>query len=307
MNKLDCIRSFILVSRYTNFSRAAEVRGITRSTISKQIQYLESDLRTSLFERTTQSVRLTQAGETYLDTCKKLLTDLDDTERFISETGKIIAGDIRVLSPRALGASLVYSAAREFCERYPKVTINLVIQNHAKMIATRDFDLAFLVGELEAPVGLTRRHLFRSQWICCASPIYLEKRGKPAKPSDLGLHNCLLHSTVSPKAIWEFQREGQTLSQSVAGSMRSNSTTILRDAALEGAGITLLPDYIALDDIERGKLVQLFDFYTILELPVFMLFESVKHQPGRLRSFIDFFVKYVTDRRTSRDRGGTEP
>lgn len=177
------------------------------------------------------------------------------------------------------------------------MTINVVIQNHARMIATRDFDLAFLVGELEAPVGLTRRHRFRTQWICCASPEYLEKNGAPSKPTDLAAHNCLLHSTVSPKSVWEFNCEGQSVSLTVRGSIRSNSTTILRDAALDGAGITLLPDYIALDDIESGRLTPLFETYSILELPVFMLFESVKHQPRRLRTFIEFVVEFVGDRR----------
>ncbi len=291
MDRLDSLRSLIHVARTSSFSKTARALGVSRSQVSKQIKNLEDRLQVRLLERTTQRVRLTDAGQSYVEACSRVVEELDDADRALANVSGAPRGDLRILAPRSFGGTYLSKAIHEFGAKYPDIRIALVLQDFSQTIAIGDFDVALRVGDI-IPSSLIKRTLFESHWVVCAAPTYLAKHGAPKHPADLERHNCLVHLIVSANHVWDFTKATRRVSVHVNGSPRANSSSVLRDAALRGQGLALLPTYLVGDDIQSGALRMLFSDYKTLSLPVHVLFASKKYPPLKVRCFVDFLVSY---------------
>jgi DNA-binding transcriptional LysR family regulator len=139
------------------------------------------------------------------------------------------------------------------------------------------------------------------EWALCASPDYLSRRGKPAHPSDLAEHDCLVHINVTPNdRIWRFEGPSGNVSAKVAGLFFSNSALALRKAALAGLGITLVPRYTVVDELASGALVNVLPRYKPPSRPLVAVFPRVPVVPTKVQVFVDFLIKWFAERDVSR-------
>lgn len=241
-----------------SFTAAAQRLGLSKAAMSQRIAELERAAGVPLVRRTTRSVRLTEAGQQLVDSTR---TAFDDIERSFSGVKDLAAaprGVLRVTAPVALGRQQVVPLIPAFLKLYPEVRVELELSDRLVSLAQEGFDLAIrhVAVVPDTHVAWT---LCETRSLLVASRAYLRRRGVPRTPGDLTDHDCLHYLRGGETPTWSFEpakgRGGRT-AVAVRGPFAANNSEALRDAALAGAGIALVPDFSAHRDVAAGKLVE---------------------------------------------------
>lgn len=236
-----------------SFSAAGRALGCTPSAVSRQMARLEQALGSRLLERTTRSLRLTEAGQLAFQHSQAML---ESAQAVLDSSGAHQAepsGRVRLAMPKAFGRRVIHPLMPAFLARYPKVDVQLLLDDHARDPISDEVDLVVLATD-RPPPGLVARPLMPvAQWLC-ASPEYLARCGEPAQPQALQDHDCLFLGETPDDCVWEFARDGQRQRVRVSGRYIVNHSDIRRDAVLRGLGIASLPQFVAADDVRAGRL-----------------------------------------------------
>lgn len=286
MRRWDGIEAFVAVVQKGSFTAAAESLGVSASHVSRRVAELESQLGTPLIYRTTRSIRLSDAGEDYYEECNRLLQGFLSAEEKISQHSEEPSGLLKITCGATFGERFIAPLLPEFLKRYPKLKVDLHLDNSRVDLIRDGYDLAIRLGTLEDSSLLARRLCDRTEYIC-ASPEYLELYGSPHTLNELTRHNCLQGSTPS----WLFLDKGQRRELRVEGNWRSNSGPALLEAVKAGVGIAQLPDYYVSQLLETGELVSLLDNYRYPLSGVWLVYPKVRQQLPRLRLLCDFLIE----------------
>ncbi|HEV7715785.1 MAG TPA: LysR family transcriptional regulator, partial [Steroidobacteraceae bacterium] len=260
MNTLLNIKAFLLVARSGSFSGAARELGVAPSVVTKRITRLEDEMGAQLFLRSTRALSLTSAGERLLPQYQKLVAELDEIIGATAAAERGIEGHLRVKGPTTLTSLYLGPIFCDFHAANPGLTLDIVLLDRSVNPLEEGFDL--VVGALPAsypnvvdvplcPYGIT----------LCASPAYLEAKGTPETPTDLIEHDCV--TSVLMGNTWAFEHAPSTVSVEVRSKLHANDTRVLREAALRGIGIAVLPQFLVADDVRKGTLVALMPDYPI--------------------------------------------
>ena len=291
MNIADRILLFHKVVEAGSFSKAATKVGLTNSVVSKHIGQLEKYLGVQLLFRTTRRLQLTEAGRVLFQHASDVEQTIENAVRAVTEVSSEPAGTLSLTVPTISGEYLITDIVTEFCKLYPKVNIELRLEDHMVDLVAEGVDLAIRTASL-ADSTLIAKLLLQSKWVVSASPEYLANYGTPRKPQDLLEHDCLTYTYMETGSnVWLFRENGNEYGLKVSGRITSNNQKALRNAAVTGHGIAYTPKLLVYEDLEAGRLVEVLGGYSCKELPVFIVYPYSKYLPEKTRVFIDFIAQ----------------
>lgn len=285
--RLELISSFVSVADHLSFSVAARELNITASTLSRQIRDLESSMGIELLARTTRRVALTEAGRQFYGHCRSGLSEISRAEHAVSKLGDIPQGLLRISSPVTFGQAYISPILASYLEKYPKVDIELNLNDGFVDLFADKFDIAFRVGEFTNMQKGTEA-IAPIERILVASPEYLNNYGMPETPADLVYHLCLIHNIVSPNNTWSFYKGEQKEVIKVDGKVHANNFIPLRDASLGGKGIALLATITVAEELKSRRLIQVLRNWQVEPAKVFATYPPFDHLPPKVSTFVDF-------------------
>jgi DNA-binding transcriptional LysR family regulator len=255
---LDAIRTFIDVVSTGSFSGVAKHQDVAVSSITRKIDALEEELGVKLLVRRSRSITLSDAGEQFLPRARSIVAEFDDTRQALVNSQADPRGLLTISAPTAFGRRHIVPAVSSFLAKYPQIEIELDASDHQVDLLTQRLDLAIRIGVLPDS-DLIATRLAPMQRVVCASPDYLARHGHPANPAELVDHNCLNYaSTALPAGWWRFSGVNHNAALPVHGTLRSDDTETLLEAAAAGIGIVHLATWLVYDMLKAGKLIQLF-------------------------------------------------
>lgn len=285
---LTDLAALVAVAEHRSFRKAADVLGVSRSSLSHAIAALERNLGVRLLHRTTRSVAPTEAGERLLRRLTPVLQDLDQAIDAVADDGGHPSGTLRINGGEEAMRQLLRLVVPVFLERYPHVSLDLMTDGRLVDIVEQGFDAGLRLAEavpqdmIAVPLGKDFRFL------AVASPNYLAGAGQLLMPDDLRHHQCIRQRLPSGKLYrWEFERHGQEIAIDVAGAMTLNHTTLMIEAAADGLGIAYVPEMAARPWLETGRLIALLEDWSPAVGGLRLYYSSHRHVPATLRAFID--------------------
>lgn len=269
-----------------SFSAAARRWGLSKAVVSKYVAGLEEHLGVALLRRSTRSLSLTEAGRTYHRRCRDLLDELDLLEAELRDDTHALRGTLRVTAPPGLAAVHLDALTTSFVDKHPEVVIDLDLTYRMVDLVEAGIDVAIrLTSMLDS--SLIARHLAAAPVVAVASPEYLDDHGMPESPAALRGHQCLVDTNFRQQQRWRFGVDGRTTTVTVGGSFRANSPIAVRDLALAGRGIALIPRLLISEELSDGRLREVLPGTVDLDWSVFAVYPSRQHLAARVRVYID--------------------
>lgn len=295
-NRIGEMDVFVQVAELQSFSAAGRRLRLSPSAVSKLVTRLEDRLGTRLLVRTTRALQLTPEGEIYLERSRRILSDIEETERAVSAGGTTVArGRLRVSTSVAFGVRYIVPLIPDFLKLYPEVDLDLALNDGIIDIVGERADIAIRSGALRAS-SLKARKLLESRRVIVASPDYLKREGMPESPEDLDRHNCLTFSFRSISEEWPFRNpeNGDRFSRPVFGNLETNNGPTARSLCLVGLGLARVGQFHVQPDIEAGTLVPVLEAYNPEDIElIHAVYPGHEHLAARIRAFIDFLVKNI--------------
>jgi DNA-binding transcriptional LysR family regulator len=271
MDTLANLKAFLATADSGSFSAAARQSGVVPSVVAKRIDQLEWRIQAALFTRSTRKLTLTDVGERYLPTVRKLVAQMDDVLAGMAQASGDLEGHIRIKIPTTLGTLYLSPLLNQFLLEQPRISMDVVLADRSVNPVEEGFDLA--IGALPESYGQVRDHaLGPIRRRLCAAPAYLARRGTPQQAADLIDHDCLVFTTSGSR--WEFQSPQGQVGVDVRPKLKTNDGVALCNATVAGLGIAVLADYLASRPITSGALVEL---CPALRLPPIWLKALVPH------------------------------
>ena len=248
-----------VLAQQGSYTAAAARLGVSKAAVSQRIAELERAARVPLVQRTTRSVRLTEAGQRLVDETRVSFEQIAQTFEQVRDLAEQPSGLLRVTAPVAFARQQLMPLLTEFLRLHPQVRIELDMADRLRSLATEGFDLAIRHTE-RAPDTHVAWTLCDTASVLVATKAYLRRAGVPQAPADLQQHNCLHYPRSQDMPVWTFTpmkaaKGRETTNVPVRGSLAANNSEALREAALTGAGIALLPDFSAQEALRKGQLV----------------------------------------------------
>ncbi|WP_421927721.1 LysR family transcriptional regulator [Neoaquamicrobium sediminum] len=294
INRSGEMEVFARVVETGSFSAAARQLRMTPSAVSKLIARLEARLGARLLSRSTRKLQLTPEGAGFYESATRILAEMLSAEREAA-TGSAPRGRLRVNSYVPFGQLKLIPLLPRFLERYPEVSVDVVLTDNVIDLMEERADVAIRAGPL-GESSLIARKLGQSPMVVVAAPSYLEKRGVPQTPDDLARHNLLAFCFVRHISGWPFVgARGETTVVNLSGNALVSDGEAMRHMALAGAGIARLSRWHVGSDIEAGRLVALLEPFNPgdNEVTHAVYVGQGKHLPARVRAFLDFLVERV--------------
>ena len=284
---------FVRVAQEGSFSAAARRLDLTPSAVSKQIGRLEERLGARLFNRTTRQISLTDVGQAFFARADRILGDLAEAERAVTDMAGNPRGLLRVSVPVAFGRMHLAPRLPTFLAANDEVQIDLTLNDRFADLVEEGFDLALRIGEL-ADSSLIARKLAPNRRIAVAAESYLEAHGRPQRPPDLVDHNCLPYTYRAQRHDWEFHGPQGREQVRVSGNLEANDAGALREALLAGLGVALLPLWLVGEDIRDGRLEVVLPDYPAPDSAIYAVYAPGRFLSPKVRRFVDFLVEEVT-------------
>ena len=287
---MDELEVFVTVVEEEGFSAAAKRLDSTPAAVSRRIKALEQRLGVRLLQRTTRKVQLTEAGELYFREVSRLLSNLRNIEQKLEEVTGQATGELRIAAPMSFGQRRLAPVVVRFALTYPKLRVSLILEDRETDIIGEGVDLAIRIA-YPSDSSFVARPIASVPRYFCASPDYLERRGTPQSPKDLLQHDCLHYNVISEREEWTFGGTSGDETIMIKGIFCSNNGDVLAEAAMQGLGITLLPDFIIEEALADGRLVRILEGRERSPLTLSVLYPSRQHVPAKTRLFIDHLVE----------------
>jgi DNA-binding transcriptional LysR family regulator len=284
--------TFLNVCDAEGFAPAARRLGLSPSAATRQVAKLEKALGVRLFERTTRSIRLTEAGIRYLERVRRILAEVDEASEVVRDERDTPKGRLSVAAPLMFGRLHVAPLLRAFMDRYPDVEASLVLSDRNAQLLEEGFDLAIRLGPIEQPSMIARK-LGETRRVMVASPAYLDVFGRPRHPRDLGAHKTLLYEPAATERVLNFAEPSdgrRFFAQPIRPRFASNSADTVIAHVLEGGGLCRVPYYQVFDLVGSGKLEIVLAPFELPPMPISAIHLSARYVPSKVRLFIDTAV-----------------
>lgn len=293
-NRTGEIEAFMRSVEGGSFAAAAKLLRQTPSAVSRSVARLENRLGVRLLTRTTRSLAVTPEGEQFRLHAQKILLDLDELERSFTADKSEPRGKLRVSASMPFGLHRLLPALPEFLQRYPKIAVDLSLDDGLVDLVSDRTDVAIRHGPLRDS-SLRARKLGSSRWMVVAAPSYLQRHGVPQTPADLESHNCLNFNFRRSVEGWTFRVGNRSKQHHVSGNFFGNSGEALRLMSVGGAGIARLADFLVGDDVRAGRLVPVLQDYIKADSEdIHALYVGHARLATRVRVFMDFLVERVS-------------
>ena len=257
MDRLTALRLFLRTLDRSGIGAAGRSLGLSATAASRALRELEDDHALRLFDRTTRHVAPTEAGRRLAARVAPLLEGLDAAMVEAREMHEEATGTLRIVARRSYALRHVVPHLAAFRVAHPRVEIDLALTEQTGLVPAHGVDLVIRLG-LPSGKSFTGHPLASGRRILCASPGYLTRHGAPATPDAILQHPCLTYREAEETPVWIFATtSGGRQEITVSGPFRSNSGEALRQAALDGMGLVLLPEWMVGEDVASGRLTAL--------------------------------------------------
>lgn len=288
MDKFESMRAFTQVVVSRGFAAAAREMGLSRSAVNKLVIGLESELGVQLLHRSTRVVSPTETGLAFYERCLEILASLEEAERSVMQLHGEPRGRLRVNAPMSFGTMHLAPALADFLVQYPDLQVQLTLNDRFIDPIEEGFDVTVRIAEPQQTASLIVHSLAPAQRVLCAAPIYLETYGTPSHPNELHHHSCLHYGQLAVEDQWILIGADGEYTVSVNGVLCSNNGEVLKDAAVRGLGITLLPRFIVGQELQQGRLQIVLPHYHSPELSIYVIYSVNRHLSTKVRLLVDF-------------------
>lgn len=290
MDRITAARVFVDLAYSGSFTRTADRLDMSRPMVSRHLEAMETWLKSRLFHRTTRKISLTTAGEQCLAEVEQWLLQAERLEQ-MNIASHEPSGQIRLATSMSFGFSQLVPALNGFMAKYPKVSVDLELQDSVTDLTAERIDLALRFASNPDP-ALIGKPIGVCKSVLVASPEYLKQRGVPLIPEDLAEHDCLGYRNFG-RHIWHLTHDDLGVrSVDLHCRLTANEVTALMAAAQQGMGIAMQPTYLATEALERGDLVEVLPEWLLQELQIYVLYASRKHQSAAVRALIDYLEQW---------------
>lgn len=295
MDTLEAMTLLIAAVDAGSLSGASRRLRVPLTTVSRRIAELEKRLNVRLLHRGSRKVVLTEAGQRYVTSCRRVVEEIAEIERTASGEYSAPQGELTISAPAVLGRMHVLPVLQEFLGSYPEIRARLELTDRYVSLLDEHVDAVVRVGELtDSSMISTRVGLIRL--VVCASPAYLKKRGEPSKPVDLAKHDCVVHETHSGSNNWDFVVGKATRTILVPSRLSVTLGEAAVAAAVKGGGVVRVLSYLVEDLLKTRSLVALLEAYEPAPLPVSVVYPGQRQVPVKLRAFLDFALPRLRKR-----------
>ena len=281
--EMSDVAVFVKVIQAGSFTEAARRLAAPKSTVSSKVSGLERRLGITLLQRTTRKLHLTDEGDVFFQACARALGEIEAAEALASSGQKSPQGRVSVTAPNDT-SRLLAKFLKGFLAKYPDVSVDLILTNRYVDLVGEGIDVAIRAGALQdssliaKKVATTRRALF-------ASPGYLVKANAPNQPKDLSDHKCILFSS-SRSDHWHLANGKQRAEVKVTGPVSADDIAALKEMALQGLGIILVPTFLCRDDVAAKRLVPVLPGWASDSSPICVVYSGQKFQHPKIRAFV---------------------
>lgn len=295
MGQLEDMSIFIRIVEAGGVSKAADQLGMAKSGISRRLAALENRLGVQLLNRSTRRISLTGVGREYYQAAVKLIGDVSELDALTANAKTSLQGHLRLAVPLSFGLCHLSAAIDVFIRQHPGLILHIDFSDRLVDLVEQGVDLAIRITDLKDS-SLRARRICPIRLKLCASPAYLEAHGTPQRPGDLKDHNVLGYDIGAGTGLK--LNDGQGNDQFVQTSARivANNGDFLRDMALAGHGIVLLPTFIVWQSLASGELIAVLEPNTPATLNAWAVYPPTRYLSQRVRLFIDFLVERFGDR-----------
>ncbi len=317
MIDLNDVVVFVKVVQAGSFIAAARELGIPKTTVSRKVAQLESQLHAQLLHRTTRKLSLTEAGAQYVERCLPIIRAIEDAELAAVDTRSVPQGVLRISMPIVFSATVWRTWLTDFLGQYEHVALEVVTDNRMRDLVAESIDLALRVGPLEDS-SLVARKLSEVAYVMCASPEYLRRHRGVRRPADLERHACI--TTLPQRGKWTLVQNAQVREVTVGlqtgiggtgmggtgmgGTMRgsmgqgqliTNDLLLVREAVLAGLDIALLPRFLVQEELADHRLLVVLPRWQPPTRELFAVYPSKRLMPAKVRAFLDFIADQLRE------------
>ena len=293
MDKFESMRAFTQVVEAGGFAAAARKMGLSRSAVNKLVMNLEAALKVQLLQRTTRKVTPTTTGLAFYERCVAILADVAEAELAVSDLQTKPQGQLRINAPMTFGTRHLSPLLAQFLQQYPDLHVELSLSDRFIDPIEEGFDVTLRIARPTPMANLIVRALAPAPVILCAAPDYLRDRQPPQVPSDLADHACLAYGHLATDNQWTLLGPDDEHTVTVTGPLCANNGEVLQAAAVQGLGITLLPQFIVQKDLAAGRLQQVLPTYTAPQISIFVLYPVNRHLSTKVQLLVDFLADQI--------------
>lgn len=289
MDRLHLMTVFVAVGEEESFAGAARRLALSPPAVTRAIAALEARLGVKLLNRTTRFVRVTEAGQRYLDDARRIIAEVDTADEAAAGINAEPRGYLSVTAPVLFGKMFVLPGIVEYLQRHPGMEVSAVFLDRVVNLLEEGFDAGVRIGELPDSsmqaigVGHVRR-------VVCASPAYLEQHGVPQTPADLTRHTIVAAASVTPGVEWKFSHSGAAVNVRLKPRLMVSTNDGAIEAVRGGFGLSRLMSYQVAPLIAGGELTPILEDYEPHALPIHVLHREGRHASAKLRTFVDLMV-----------------
>ncbi|EGT3626701.1 LysR family transcriptional regulator [Morganella morganii] len=294
MEHFSALPIFVTVVECGSFSLAGQKLGLSKSAVSKRITLLEQSLGIQLLHRTTRSLSLTEAGARYFDYVRPAVKLAEEGLDAISELQQAPQGNLRIAVPMVFGRLHIAPLIPEFLRRYPKIQLQMQMDDKTTDLIAGGFDLAIRIGDLPDS-SLIARKIAPCLSVICASPEYLARHAAPHTPQQLSQHNCLFYSYFRDGVEWTFLSPQGTTRIRPNGNYQVNNSDAIHQATLDGLGIANLPRFMVDADLQAGRLQALLADHPLPEHGIYAVYPQRKYLPTKVSVLIEFLMEKLVE------------
>jgi len=290
-NRFSDIVAFVTTVKTGSFTAAAATLGLTRSAVGKSIARLESHMSVRLLNRTTRTLSPTDEGTLAYDRWRQILEDFSEVDAMMAQRRAVPTGTFKLTAPLSFGQRHILPLLDAYLKRWPNLRADIWFTDRFVDLIDEGLDIALRIGGSEEDSQLLTRTIGWQQFVTCASPDYLVRRGAPATPQELAGHDTITFVNGQRARVWRFQTPDGAYLYEQPARLSIDSSEAMREAALSGFGLAHLPTYITGSDLRAGTLVEVLKAFRPLPDPIRAVYPSKRHLSPRIRFFIDLLVQ----------------
>tara|TARA_R110001592_G_scaffold39934_1_gene131261 strand:+ start:3188 stop:4084 length:897 start_codon:yes stop_codon:yes gene_type:complete len=291
MDKFAALRGFVSAVEAGSFAAAGRALGVSRSQINRHVIALEDELGVQLLNRTTRSISVTPAGESYYQRARVILHDLEEARQSIQSAQREPQGEIRINAPHSFAVRHLAPALIEFLKQYPAISVQLALSDQFIDPVADGFDITVRIAKRVDNPALIEHEITQARRVLCASPEFLALHGPITQPQQLAVIPCLHYGNLPTGNNWRLLKDQGYVDVQVNGVLCANNADVLCEAATAGLGVALMPVFIAQEALASGELIPILQEYTLPPIYLSLVYPPSRHLSVRIR----LLVKFIQD------------
>jgi LysR family transcriptional regulator for bpeEF and oprC len=292
MDRIQAMQIFTRVVETNSFNKAAEALELSPSSVTGSIKNLEAFLGVTLLQRTTRRLNLTLEGSSYYESCRRILTQIAETEAGFRSSTAPPRGALRIHVPAAIGRLIVLPALKEFQTLYPHIELTINLGDRPVDLIQESLDFLIRAGELEDSSFVARR-LATFHWLLCAAPAYISRYGEPQSVEDLAQHRAVgyAHLNAGRAKDWDFVVNGETVTTRMSSNLVVNDADGYLTCGLQGLGLIRPPSYVARSYLQSGRLREILAPFKAPPVPLSIIYAHGRLASPAARALFDWLVQ----------------